>query len=97
MMNVLVDSKAKRMTIHRREACKGAEIKADDLTLKLDVANVSSALKKLKDGEYGEDRMWLQIDFEDDVFEHSMVQYVRTILSPDYETFSFNRSIGWHC
>ena len=100
MINVLVDSKAKRMTIHRREACTGVtgvEIKADDLSLKLDVTNVSSALKKLQDGDYGEGRMWLEIDFGDVLFEHAMVQYVRTILSPDYEKFSFNRSIGWHC
>jgi len=97
MINVLVDSKAKRMTIHRREACTGVEIKADDPTLKLDVTNVSSALKKLQDGDYGEGRMWLEIDFGDAVFEHAMVQYVRTILSPDFEKFSFNRSIGWHC
>ena len=100
MINVLVDSKAKRITIHRREACTGVtgvEIKADDLSLKLDVTNVSSALKKLQDGDYGEGRMWLEIDFGDVLFEHAMVQYVRTILSPDYEKFSFNRSIGWHC
>jgi len=97
MIKVLVDPVAKRMTIHRREACKGVEMRSDDPTVKLDVANVSSTLKKLTDGDYGTGRMWLEIEFGNDLFEHSVVEYVRTILSPDNQAFSFNRSIGWHC
>lgn len=97
MLRVFVDADEKRMTIHRRETCERVDKKANHDTLTLDTESMSSALRTLRGGHFDGKSFWLNIDFNDPVFEHAVVDHVRTILAPDNKAFSYGRTIGWHC
>jgi len=97
MLQVYVDADAKRMTIHRRDGCKGVVRDGKDKTIRLDTSTASSALAELRGGTCDGTNFWMDVDFADPVFEHAAVEHVRTILAPDNKAFSYGRTIGWHC
>jgi len=105
MIQVYVDYTSERMTIHRRAGCKGIEKMSapDQRVIKIDAASASQELTRFQQNEYrfssdGTDNdMWIEIDFDSPEFEHSVVEYLRTRLSPENIPFSYSRAVGWHC
>jgi hypothetical protein len=105
MIQVYVNYTDQHMTIHRRAGCKGTEKMSEpgQRVIKIDAANASKEITRFQQNEYsfsaeapGND-MWIDIDFDSPVFEHSIAEYIRSRLSPDNKQFSYNRSLGWHC
>ena len=98
MATVRIDIENKRILIHRKPDCTGYEINPEDCVVNLSRTDTSE-LSKFGTGEVGPDNkvIWLKMDFEDPFFEHSVVEYVRELLSPDHEVLHRTRAIGWHC
>jgi len=75
-----------RICIHRNDACSaiGKMNKENQRKIRIDPATISNELKKMLNNEYkfgstpSSNDMWLEIDFNNNVFEEAVLKYIQT-------------------
>ena len=95
MLMVYINYPNSRITIHNDDGCPTIQKqhKEGQRVLKLDVATLSGQLERFATNAYrfaanhNENDMWLNVEFDDPVFELAVINYVRKLLGRHYGPF----------
>jgi len=93
-----------KISVHNNPNCSliGQHQKNQQRYIKIDISSVTIELQKFKNKHYifnstaTNNDMWIEIDFNDPVFEMNLLDYVRKLISIHYKPF-FQISINIHC
>jgi hypothetical protein len=92
------------MSIHHNPGCSRIRPrkKSGQRICKLDPTTISAELQKFRNREHRFastphlNDMWLEIDFQDGVFEMAVLKHIRKLLGQHYKPFA-NSSLEMHC
>jgi len=104
MLKAYINYPNPHITIHGDAGCADIrkQHKEGQRLVRLDVASLSTELKRFKAKDYrfgsaaGTNDMWLEVDFADHAFERAIVEYVRKLLAEHYTPFG-QVGVEQHC
>ena len=104
MLSAYINYPNAQVTVHRDGSCASVRQrnKEGQRTVRLNIRTLSSELGKFSDKAYrfaseaDLNDMWLDVDFNDETFERSVVDYVRSLLGQHYKPFAGVKVSG-HC
>lgn|SRR5690606_34614954 len=104
MLRAYINYPNAQVTVHTDSSCLSVrqQKKEGQRTVRLSVRSLSSELGKFSDKAYrfaseaDFNDMWLEVDFNDQNFEHAVVDYVRWLLAQHYRPFA-GAKVTEHC
>jgi len=104
MVKAYINYPNPKISIHNNLSCSQImkQNKANQRIIKIDVNSISNELKNFINRTYtfgstpDDNDMWLEIDFEDILFEMNLLEYIRKIIAKHYMPFN-GINIQVHC